>query len=409
MVVTTELLPQFNFFDKERLYIMSKPNQRPGDRGQRSENSGQGLRTEGRSDGRVLTREEVLRRAASRPRKRKPKAQVSVAALLVAVVLAAVVAASVFVIVKFDRPQAGRADEIVSGLGITGSAGTETEPEGSGFVSLTRQGDDVHRGYLILVNYENEYVFPETEEHLVSVYTYKTPYYNVAYNNYLIDTEVINYFNGFMRDLYDKTGDTCILVNSTYRDLESQRKIYDDYVASSGEEYASKYVSNPGYSEHHTGLSLDLTIRYSDGSGQIMQNYENLDTLNAICADHGFVQRYGENKYEYTRINTEPWHYRYVGVPHARIMTDLDLCLEEYVEYVKDYTVYGEVLLVTEDGQVTPIDARTLPDAGHIVYYVHEAAEGDTEIPIPEGKAEYKVSGNNVDGFIVDVELGAGA
>ncbi|MBQ8551084.1 MAG: D-alanyl-D-alanine carboxypeptidase family protein, partial [Clostridia bacterium] len=52
------------------------------------------------------------------------------------------------------------------------------------------------------------------------------------------------------------------------------------------------------------------------------------------AAEYGFVMRYPKHKQEVTKIIYEPWHYRYVGKEHAAKMNELDMCLEEYVEYL---------------------------------------------------------------------------
>ena len=44
-----------------------------------------------------------------------------------------------------------------------------------------------------------------------------------------------------------------------------------------------------------------------------------------------------EDKTDYTMINDEPWHYRYVGAENALFMKENDMCLEEYIEYLKQY------------------------------------------------------------------------
>ena len=49
-------------------------------------------------------------------------------------------------------------------------------------------------------------------------------------------------------------------------------------------------------------------------------------------------------KTDITGISYEPWHFRYVGLPHSAIMYEHDLVLEEYIEYVSGYQ---EGLLVT--------------------------------------------------------------
>ena len=100
------------------------------------------------------------------------------------------------------------------------------------------------------------------------------------------------------------------------------------------QELSLRTIARPGYSEHHTGLAVDLN--------DVSDNFEETEAyrwLQAHSADYGFVQRYRQDKVDITGIDNESWHYRYVGVEHAQEMNRLDLCLEEYVEYLKEQGV----------------------------------------------------------------------
>ena len=88
---------------------------------------------------------------------------------------------------------------------------------------------------------------------------------------------------------------------------------------------------------------------------------------------------------ERARANT----YRYVGVPHAKYITKHGLCLEEYIEQLKGYTI-EKPLEVEGDG------------CAYRIYYVPLPASDKIEVFVPE-KDRYTVSGNNCDGFIVTV------
>lgn len=93
---------------------------------------------------------------------------------------------------------------------------------------------------------------------------------------------------------------------------------------------ALRTVAQPGYSEHHTGLAVDLN--------DVTDDFETSDAyrwLSQHAAEYGFVQRYKTEKSSITGIDRESWHYRYVGKVHAQEMERLDLCLEEYVAYLK--------------------------------------------------------------------------
>jgi D-alanyl-D-alanine carboxypeptidase len=97
------------------------------------------------------------------------------------------------------------------------------------------------------------------------------------------------------------------------------------------------------------------------------------------------VRRYAEDKTAITGISNEAWHFRYVGMPHAFYMTAHNLCLEEYIDFLRAGTSEDEPLTVTCD------------DGTYDIFFTAEM-----EIEEPEGM--YTVSGNNVDGLIVTVK-----
>lgn len=101
-------------------------------------------------------------------------------------------------------------------------------------------------------------------------------------------------------------------------------------------EKAKEYLTEPGHSEHHTGLALDIVDEEWIVSGKGLEpEYEGEESqkwLVSTMADYGFILRYPEGKEEVTGINYEPWHFRYVGVDNAKFIEKNNLTLEEYVE-----------------------------------------------------------------------------
>jgi D-alanyl-D-alanine carboxypeptidase len=90
----------------------------------------------------------------------------------------------------------------------------------------------------------------------------------------------------------------------------------------------------PGASEHQSGLALDVTI-----DGTLRQSFGETKAGKWIadnCQRFGFILRYPQDKTGVTQIIYEPWHLRYVGVPHAAFMKEMNLCLEEYIRRVAD-------------------------------------------------------------------------
>lgn len=133
--------------------------------------------------------------------------------------------------------------------------------------------------------------------------------------------------------------DVWFWVASGYRSVEEQqgvleRAISENEKAGMGPEEARedalRTVARPGYSEHHTGLAIDLN--------QVDDGFEGTPAyawLQKHSHEYGFVQRYREEKSQITGIAKEGWHYRYVGRKHAGEMERLGLCLEEYVLYLQ--------------------------------------------------------------------------
>lgn len=97
---------------------------------------------------------------------------------------------------------------------------------------------------------------------------------------------------------------------------------------------AAVIVAPPGTSEHQTGLAIDVSTNSSltesfayTGAGK---------WLRSNSYKYGFILRYDHTKTDITKFIYEPWHFRYVGIPHAQIMYEKGWCLEEYIEYLKN-------------------------------------------------------------------------
>ncbi len=146
----------------------------------------------------------------------------------------------------------------------------------------------------------------------------------------LLDREAARALDALMAQL---DGWRSIVPVSGWRSLEEQTAIYQDSLAENGPEFTRKFVALPGHSEHQTGLAIDLGLR-----GPEVDFIRPDFPYEGICqrfreraADFGFVERYPAGKEAVTGIAHEPWHFRYVGVPHARDMVRRGLVLEEYL------------------------------------------------------------------------------
>lgn len=120
-----------------------------------------------------------------------------------------------------------------------------------------------------------------------------------------------------------------IIAVSTYRDSEYQDKLFNNYVQEKGLEYASMCSAKKGFSEHQTGLAVDIASSNLD--------YDNFDKTEEFkwvknhAHKYGFILRYPKDKVNITGYKYEPWHYRYVGDIAPYIYLN-NLTLEEYKE-----------------------------------------------------------------------------
>lgn len=126
---------------------------------------------------------------------------------------------------------------------------------------------------------------------------------------------------------------------SGWRSREEQQQIWDDTMEKEGEAFTRQYVALPGCSEHQTGLAIDLSLA-APHIDFIRPDFPDTGVCRAFqeqAGKYGFILRYPAGKEHITGIAYEPWHFRYVGVPHGAIMTQLGLTLEEYLELMDGY------------------------------------------------------------------------
>ena len=173
---------------------------------------------------------------------------------------------------------------------------------------------------------------------------------------------------------------------SGWRSQAEQQAIWDDTLEREGEEFTRKYVALPGCSEHQTGLAIDL----GEAAGEIdfiRPRFPEDGVCGAFrraAAGYGFIQRYRREKEAVTTIAEEPWHFRYVGAPHAALMEENGLCLEEY----RDFVAEKPRRCALAGGRAATVSWLPCP------------AEG-LELPEPEGC--WQISGDNAGGFFLTV------
>lgn len=113
---------------------------------------------------------------------------------------------------------------------------------------------------------------------------------------------------------------------SGFRSYDYQEKIYKIYVKEFGEEKTNTFSAKPGHSEHQTGLAIDIC----EDSDKFIGTKEDIWLQKNACK-FGFIIRYLKGKENITGYKYEPWHLRYVGKQHAKIIFTRGLTLEEYL------------------------------------------------------------------------------
>ncbi|WP_310603057.1 M15 family metallopeptidase [Anaerosporobacter sp.] len=143
-----------------------------------------------------------------------------------------------------------------------------------------------------------------------------------------------NLFNAASADGYTLSG------VSAYRSYARQNSIYNRNLRTKGEDYTNRYSAKPGYSEHQTGLSIDVSaVSIGNRLSESFADTKEGKWLAEHAHEYGYIIRYPQEKSDITGYAYEPWHIRYLGVELATYLYENNLTLEEYYKYtppVKD-------------------------------------------------------------------------
>lgn len=159
---------------------------------------------------------------------------------------------------------------------------------------------------------------------------------------------------------------------SAYRSYDRQYEIFTDNVKKQGLEHTTKYSATPGYSEHQTGLAIDVSAasvnnRLDASFGASPEG----KWLAENAYIYGFIIRYPEDKTKITGYSYEPWHIRYVGKPLAKYLYENNLCLEEYFNFTPSMDYSDQ------------ISYDNLEDYGIDLADVLEPTKAPTKVPTP--------------------------
>ena len=142
--------------------------------------------------------------------------------------------------------------------------------------TVTFHKQDIHRGYLILINHD----YP---------LSYQPKLYE--YQGFLMERSVIALLKELLStvDLHNE-----LTLVSSYRSFQEQEILYQTSLKENGELFTKQYVAYPHHSEHQSGLAFDIAIKsphidfirpHFPATGTSLLFQEN-------AYRYGFIQRY---------------------------------------------------------------------------------------------------------------------
>ena len=167
----------------------------------------------------------------------------------------------------------------------------------------------------------------------------------VPANLVVVDKKYSSYGARMEKNAYDAFVEMCeaarenlleikVIGDNGYRSYSYQKEVYRYYKGLYGKAVDTR-VARPGYSEHQTGLSVDIRVSPLKGNNTYTKMY---DWTKEHCWEYGFICRYQAGKEHLTGFYKEDWHYRYVGKEVALFIKEHDITFDEYYTYfVKGY------------------------------------------------------------------------
>lgn len=266
------------------------------------------------------------------------------------------------------RGESGKVLEVQTRQTPTAEAGASDR------MSIHITKDQVYKGNLLLVN--KEYAVPKQGADLKNIRLSGTKELSSRFNladNTVQLTELMAERLAVMFEAAEEDGVKHFRINSGYRSEKEQKQLF--------KQMGDQYAMPAGFSEHNTGLSVDIGSTLME-----MSKAPEGEWLQKNSWQYGFILRYPKSKTEITGIRYEPWHFRYVGLPHSAIMQQKNLVLEEYLDELKEKR---------------SMTVKVGNQRYELLYY---PVSEDTTVQVP-AKGRYEVSGDNRGGIIVTVVL----
>ena len=253
-------------------------------------------------------------------------------------------------------------------------------PDDVKYTEVTVDKNQTLYGPLALVNSTHEYKFPaQAEANLVKIWDYRTAHTqgDTAYKtnmDKLLDGTAMVAVHQWLTDFNKVTHEKNAIISSAYRTAEEQ----------------ASFEVPVGQSDHHTGFGV--TLKIYDGVSTFEFNSDpTYAWLSENAYKYGLVTRYPEDKSEITGISDYTNYFHFVGYGPAAYMQANNLCLEEFMTVIKDYSWQKPLQVTDANGQKW------------LIYYT--ACPGDMATVQVPTNFTYTMSGDNEGGIIISVSL----
>ncbi len=267
---------------------------------------------------------------------------------------------------------------------------------------------DVLTTGLLLVNEWHSRPDDFSEERLMSIGENAKGVVGVQNYSQTLQPEAINAMVTALTDA-NALGLKGYVVNYAYRSWDDQNNLFQSKMQSLSSRYegdaliarTKKEVNYPGTSEFNTGLSFTLYL-YESGNTELNNTPFSTSQQGQWLYDNGW--KYGltfrfpledfplpgtiDKSYK-TGVSVELNCFRYVGKAHAAVMRQLDLCLEEYIEYLMAHPH----IAVFEDGVLKYEIVRQKVDTA-----------SSFEVEITRNAPSYSMSLDNMGGVVTVFE-----
>ena len=192
--------------------------------------------------------------------------------------------------------------------------------ENTAFSECELSNEDVSKGLLAIYT-ESKPAKESDQTAMVKLIDRKNEYYTLCEEDISLNADAANALNTMMED------------------YQNEISLADFIVYGTTETYTGDYSYCPKeFSESMSGYCIDLALN----AGGTVLSYDGCDAEGWIvenCWRYGFIVRCPDGKKEKTGNEYCPWHLRYVGDINAAIMKQKGLCLEEYVDFLEQYTL----------------------------------------------------------------------